>query len=690
MNRKKRILKIAGLSLVAFLFLGYFAFSTFLFKPFESPWPHSLAGLIPRQVDFFVSKENLQDDFAQFPRLAAMGAIENLDAWDAWLSSPEYEELARKHDFDGMLKNIDTQVEQLPLGLQPLEIFGGKEVAVAGYFSGRGVAQAKWTVSGRVDWAGKMGVAALRYPSLLQNASGVAYTVMSDEGIFSVTGGTLKAPLYVTRVQDVVIIGNDRALVAKAPNLRDVGGTNSLAISAPYNDQIKKVEARTDSKGVQVKLDVGKAFAAFGVNGPWPDIKSSRFSQAFMGRLIQAPSCQDVLGLIRFQQGLQVDLSGAFSSESVTPFQSRLYRVNGFDRSKMLRDAARMAPADCVLFAYMHGPVTDLLREVFASVEPAMRANFEDAIKSTGHYKSLDELLDALGSSLRNRLALIVRENDYGGVVAKNNAGQEFPAETDGQPVFAITLVTWTDGESSHTKLDDIRDMIGRNPEKFGLQGYDSANPNDTGYYVFDSDGFPTREFWSPFIPGTGMMATMITDQGHFWITNHERMFSTIRQTYYQGESRGYPRLSELPEFRIQAENALDSANLMVWLNPRRAAPTLRKLARQWARDNAGSNIDWRQERKRTERTVLKESFNGSSIGSLSPGDVDEVQAEVDSRLASWGDKLIADNVPRLLAQKEREIAYMESMSSFLFMLKLDPKSFRLALRASVPMASGE
>ncbi|MCA9001493.1 MAG: hypothetical protein KDB61_06190, partial [Planctomycetes bacterium] len=670
MNRKKRILKIVGISLLAILFLGYFAFSTFLFKPFESAWPHSLAGLIPRQVDFFLSKENLEDDFKGFPRLAAMDSISRLNAWDTWINSPQYKELDAKNDLDGLLANIETQVSQLPMGLEPLDIFGGQEIAVSGYFNGKGVENSRWTLSGRVGWAGKMAVAALRYPSMLQKATGQAYSVQSDDGVYSVTGGTLKAPIYVTRVQDVVILGNDRALVAKGPELRDLGGTDSLAISAPYNDQIKKVESRVGAKGVEVKLDVGKAFAAFGVDGPWPDTRSPMFSQAFMGRLIQAPSCQDVLGLVRFQNGLRVDLSGAFSSESVTPFQSRLYRVNGFDRSKMLRDAARMAPADCVLFAYMHGPVTDLLRQVFDSVEPAMRANFEDAIKSTGHYKNLDELLEVLGLSLRNRLALIVRENDYGPVVAKNAAGQEFPAETDGQPVFAITLVTWTDGEASHARLDDIRDMIGRNPEKFGLQGYDPANPNETGYYVFDSDGFPTREFWSPFIPGTGMMATMITDQGHFWITNHEQMFSTIRQTYYQGESRGYPRLSELPEFRIQVENALDTANLVVWFNPKKAAPTLRKMAKQWARDNAGSNIDWRQERKRTEREVLKESFNGRSIGSLSPGDVDAVQAEVDARLTAWGDQLIADNVPLLIADKEREITYMESLENVLFMLR--------------------
>jgi len=55
MSRKKRILKISAITLGVLLFLGYFAFSTFLFKPFESKWPHALAGLIPRQLAFFLS-----------------------------------------------------------------------------------------------------------------------------------------------------------------------------------------------------------------------------------------------------------------------------------------------------------------------------------------------------------------------------------------------------------------------------------------------------------------------------------------------------------------------------------------------------------------------------------------------------------------------------------------------------------
>ncbi len=677
MSRKKRFFKIAGISLAVILFLGYFAFSTFLFKPFEASWEHRLAGLIPRQVDFFLSKEALEEDFADFPRLAAWPQIEATQGWRIWSGSDEFKAWSEKNDFDGLIAEIDAQTEQLPMGLTPLEIFGGKEVAVAGNFDGVGIKNSRWVLSGRVGWSGKMAAAMLRYPSLLRKFSGQSFDVEETDEIFALSGGSIKTPLFVTRIQDVIVIGNDRDLVAKAPHLKDVGGMDSLASGAPYNDQIRSVEAKVDeTDGLQVLLDVGKTFAAMDKTGPWPNTQSDGFTQAFLGRLIQAPSAKDVLGLVRFKNGVQIDLSGAFSTESVTPFQSRLYRVNGFERDQMLRDAARLAPADCVLFVYMHGPVSELLREVFDSVEPAMRSNIEDAVKSTGHFSSLEDLLDTIGSSLRNRMALIVCENEFGPVVAVDKTGQEFPAETDGMPVFAMTLVTWTQGQDKHAKLDEVRDMIGRNPEKFGLKGFNPSEPSDTGYYVYTFSGFQTREFWSPLIPGTGMIATLINDEGHFWITNHERMFGKIRETYYNGESSGNPRLTDNRSFQLQVNGALDNANLIVWFNPKKAGPTLRKIAKQWAADNVMNQVNYAKQRPIVEREVLTQDFGGKSIGQLSKSQVDQLQAAVDQRLTDWAEDFRA-----------REIPYMESMDSVLLQIKLEPSKFKLALRTVVPLA---
>ncbi|HPF13834.1 MAG TPA: hypothetical protein PLJ12_06175, partial [Planctomycetota bacterium] len=136
MSIKKRIFKIAGISLAVILFLGYFAFSTFLFKPFESAWPHAIAGLIPRQVDFYLAKDGLKYDFAEFPELAAWKSIAGTKGWQTWSNSPEFADWSKKNHLDQLLADIRQQTAQLPLGLTPLDVFGGKEVAVAGHFQG--------------------------------------------------------------------------------------------------------------------------------------------------------------------------------------------------------------------------------------------------------------------------------------------------------------------------------------------------------------------------------------------------------------------------------------------------------------------------------------------------------------------------------------------------------------------------
>ena len=52
MKLKSRILKILSIVLLVVLFLGYFAFSTFLFSPVESDFEYDVSALIPRDVDY--------------------------------------------------------------------------------------------------------------------------------------------------------------------------------------------------------------------------------------------------------------------------------------------------------------------------------------------------------------------------------------------------------------------------------------------------------------------------------------------------------------------------------------------------------------------------------------------------------------------------------------------------------------
>ncbi len=687
---KNRFLKIGCITGAILAFLGYFAFSTFLFKPFEGAWEYDVAGLIPRQVDFFLAKARLDEDIEDFPRLRVADAIERTTAWTALESSPGFQEWKANNDIDGLMATIRAEVAKLPLmGSEPEDVFGGKDLAVAGQFQEGGLERSDWAVYGRVNWMGKLALAGLSYPGLL-GLDKQGLSIQSSGETQQISGGQLERPLFVARVLDVVVAGTSQELVEKAIELEVAGGENSLFLSAGYQDYIYRDDRAPGDPELEVVMDVNALLKTMNLPGPYPDTSSQRFLPAFLGRLIQIPSWKTVEGIVGFPEGLRIDLHGSFSSERISDFQNRLYREDSFDRSQLLSRAARLAPEDCVMFAYIHGPVADILRQAFQSVEPALRSNLDEALRSTGRFNGgLDEVIDSLGSALRNRTALIVREQDYGPVVATPDGTNEVvEAEHDGSPVYAITIVTWLDkGEGAAHTLDTIRSAIGHNPEKFGLKGFNPSKATDTGYYEYTSSGFETREFWSPFIPGTGMIATQFTDEKeHFWITNHEKMFNHIRYTYYNGAAGGYPRLSENSQFRALVDSALPSANLLVWINPRKAGPTMRKIARRAAQDSVLSGVNWKVRRREAETKVMAAKFPGVSRTQLTEEQSTELQDSVDRALDEWSENYRAERLPELIEEAGRSITMFEAATAMLVELDLNPDSFSLAARILTPL----
>ncbi|MFT7676335.1 MAG: hypothetical protein ACI8QC_000305 [Planctomycetota bacterium] len=694
MANKKRFLKIGCITGAVMLFVGYLAFSTFLFKPFEGAWGHDVAGLIPRRVDFFLAKAKLDADIEDFPTLKVAGVLEATPAWQTLEGSPEYLNWRRENDLDSLIATIRTEVDKVPFGIEAEDIFGGEDVALAGHFRPGGLQNAQWAVYGRVNTVGKAGESLLRYPGLL-GLENQGISVSTEDQLHTISGGQLQQPIYVTRVLDVVVLGTSKELVAGARTLEAAGGEDSMFISAGYQDYIHREDRQRGDPEFELVLDVHAMLKSMGFNGPLPDTESQRFLPAFLGRLIQVPSWKTISGIVGFPGGLRVDLHGGFSSERITDFQKRLYREESFDHRELMTRAARLAPDDCVMFAYLHGPVGDIARQAFESVEPALRSNLDDALRSTGHYKGLNDVIERLGAALRNRTVIILREQDYGPVTANLDDGTEVEAQHDGSPVFAVTIVTWLGSSATPAEtLNEIRDAIGLNAEKFGLQGYDPNKPGDKGYYVYDSDGFETREFWSPLVPGTGMIATLFTDEKeHFWLTNHESMFRHVRATFYQGGAGGYPRLSENSQFQALVDSSVPGANLLVWFNPRKAGPTLRKMARRVVEDNVLAGIDWSRLRREEQGKLLPGMFPGKGLSELNPAESEQLAAAVDNALDEWAQRYRAEQIPALMAASERSIEYMEAATAMLFMLDLNRASFTLSARILTPLgeaASGE
>lgn len=678
---KRRWFKILTTLLGLFAFVGYFAFSTFLFPPHEDDWEFDVSALVPRDVDFFVAKAALKEDFGEFPRLAAANRIQRTEAWMELDTSPAYGAWLESNGIEQMLAQLREGLAQIPLGYSPLDVFGGSDLALAGRFKGQSIEQADWAIYGRLNWMGKAALGALNYPGLI-GLDGSGLVVTEEEGILHLAGGQLSQDLYVARILDVGVLGSEASLVRAAVELERASGENSLYLSADYGDRIETVRSRS-AKGneVEILLDLRALLDNLGHKGTLPDTSSERFLTAFMGRVFQIPACRKVMGVIGFDDGVNVDLHGTFSSEEITSAQRRIYgRDAGFGHEKVMEKVAIVAPEDAVLFAYLEGPIATLLEEVLASVDPAMKRNLADAFRSTGRFSDLDAVRNHLAVSLHNRLALVVRENDYAKESKLDPATgrMEYAGPpNDGQSVFAVALITWYSDEG---KLIELRELIGQSPAYFGLEGRNG----DTGYYQHKVGNYDTREFWSRFVPGTGVIATMNTHD-QFIISNVHEMLRDIYKTTTIG-GREYPRLSSRPEFIELMSDTVPSANMLVWMNPQSARKTLESQAEAWAREHAATGIDWGRKRAEEENKLIPQLFPGRGRGQLTRDQRDKLNVAVDPILKEYRTDFIKQRIPDLVREKQRQIAYGMSCTSFLAMIQLSPRAFSFSMRTVIPL----
>lgn len=667
----RRLLRYALVALLVFLFAGYFAFATFVFSPTESDYDADVSTLVPRGVDFFAAKSNLAEDFERVPRLAVQAELERTAGWRAWLDSPERAELEARHHIETQLDNLRTQIDSL--GVDPLDVLGGDELAIAGYFKGPTLEQADWAVYGRASWMGKLAVAALDHPGLA-GLDERGLVVTAEEGFVTLSGAGLPRPMHVGRVQDVVVLGTSRELVAKASELRARGGQESFGMSAAYNDEIAQARRTSEGHDLELYVDWRTAIEKLQLSLRRPDPSSDVPLESILGRMFQLASVRTMAGTIGFDQGVVVDLHGELSSETMTPFQKTLYRQRGRDSKVVVDELARIARPDTQVLAHLEVELGEFLTELYSSLEPAQRQLLDETLRSTGQYNGAAAAIKEFNTLFKGRIGLIMRPNDF-----PVNAEKD-PPHND-VPVPAFALVLWTEGsERAHKRILELQKLVNDNQGRFGLQGRNGGR----GVFINNlSGGFEAWEFWSPFIDGTGHIA-VARNADLYFISNSFQLVSDLLNR--SNPLLDVERLSDRPEFNQLVSEALPASNLFLWLNPRTLSKTLRAFAERSALDEAKARIDWNLERAREEDRVLREQFPGKRRNQLDPETQRQLNEIVAPLLALRERELLREQVPALKASYDRQIAYFETCSVALLTLALDPKSFDLTLTAVTPL----
>ncbi len=681
MTLKKRLLKLGCISLLLLSFVGYFAFSTLLFSPFEGRFNADVAGLIPRDVDLYVARAELRTAFDGFPDLAVMEELEGNEGYEALMTSPEWADFAREQRIEALLADVRGQLGQLPAGLDLLDIVGGEDVAVAANFTGSSFDDAEWAAYARLSLWGRGAVSGLDYPGLL-GLEDQGITVEGDAGVKTIKSAQLPRPIHVARVRDVAVIGTSRELVERAILLEATGSKDSLLLAAPYNDSILSVERDDAQRDFELQLNLRELRESYGLMEGLLKKDDERFTPAFLARLLPLDAIRRVLGVVDFDEGVDIDLSGDFSSELMTAAQERIYRFKGFDQDEVL-EVARFAPDDSTLFVYVRGPIATMLQMVVDSLEPAARRNLEQSLKQVG-VNSIGDLIEILDSSLVDRVAFIARPNDWGyesDMELDPTTGEQIYTgpPNDGAPVFAWAAVAWV---ADADKIEDLRERIALAGPRIGIQG---RNPGQSGYFKKSiGGGLFVREFWSQLIPGTGHIASLIYGE-NLLISNRYALIDSLVKNR-NGQSASVPRLSNSRDFQLALMDSVPSANVLAWVNPASGSALIRDQVRLDAKNRITRSIDYATKRREVERDVLSKAFGGRPRTQLTADDIKRLDSLVDQQLMAFTEQVIASNMPRELEEVQRLKTYLDSVRSVLTMMRLSPKEFEFTLRADVPL----
>ncbi|HED67113.1 MAG TPA: hypothetical protein ENJ09_16345 [Planctomycetes bacterium] len=667
---KSRVLRYTVTGLF-FLGLGMlWAFSYFFFNPFEGRFSGRLSMLVPRDVDFVVAKTNLAADLTPDLRLEVADEIEADPHGQALLEMPAVRELLDGLELDALREEIEASLSQLPIDVNPLDVFGGSELAVAGRFGKGSLAESDWAVYGRADWLGKIGMEAVGKGLVPLEDQGISLT--DEEDGYALSGGPLQRTLHVTRLLDVVIVSTDPELISAAHALDQARGQDSFFFSAKFQNHAAGLDREGDV--LDVYVDQVALRAAQGPVDTWPDPSSPDVLPRFLSRFIQLANLRESVSSVVFSNGVRIDATGAVSTENLSAVEKKFYRLRGFEKAKVL-DYAKMAPQDTGIFACARIPMNDALHAFVDSLEPAVREGLADPARDVFGYQDLDPLLGDISTSFGDDIALFLRNHDY----PADNDPDAPPA--DGTKVTAWALVLTIDDQDA---LDGLREHVRSNPGAFGIQG---RNPNSGGIFTNEvAGGGVVYEYHTPFIPGTGHLATLeMFGSGrvkYFLISNSHELLGQVFTTY-RGQR---PPLSEDGWFQSQVNTGLSSPDVVFWLRPGAIDASMRAIAEQNAELDIGLAINWSVERPRIEKKVLKESFPGEQYGNVSAANRDAFELMVQEEIDAFERRFVQEHLGSMRRDYVRPWDALEIISNLLVELSLDPKTIQLHARAIVPL----
>ncbi len=689
-QRSSSVLKRVGIGVAIAIPLLYFAFTKVFFDPFESSEP-AFEELVPRDVDLFVRRQELQSDFAVFPTPALADRLTRSRPWRDLAGTEAWKALSWPAELEALRADVEAQFAQALL--DPLADLFGHEVALAGRLPARGAGPAQYALMARISDRAKLAVEMLGFDFALERAlPGATRTAVDDPDVPSVDYLRLDVPergaFFYARVRDLLVAGRDEGLLRDILRQVDGGPDTSLGRSrlwadvpddgAPPEDHLS-LEFLVDGQQLVARSDKAEA--------PDPAEPGKDALVTALGRLIDVRRVGEVVGRLAVSEGLSLRAHAEIATVTGTGGTGGagdagaaggaggaagasgggagagggLLGAPSFGVRERLTSVAGLLPGDTSALITMNVDLRRLLTTCVEALNPDVQTLLNDTIKGLARYSptwkvdNLPGLISYLGRTLEDEITIAVRPLDH-----------DVPAGSQPLPLIAIILrvkdlVLW----------NGLDDAVVRGHKELGL---------DPKAMFLQEEGVGTRKWLGVSALPMNEFAYIVLDRRTAVITTSNDFLREIVAIYTNSRSS----LVTKTDVRGMVESFGDArGNLALWGSAEALARVLDPWADWLAEDE--TREDWVPVRLRLRTELLATDFKTwqGKEDEMPEADKARLEAELDRRIGAQEAERRGSLVPALAATLRDKLRWLGLLDAVAASLRLSEHDADLHVRAT-------
>lgn len=677
--RKRKILKVVGLSTVIVGTCLVLFVAAFVYNPFEGTL-RDMRDVVPRNVDFFVRKANLAEDFTTFPEPVFWAELEAMPPWQELKQGPAARSLNAGGAIERAvedLRRVSAELRQVPV-LSPdlLHDVLGSEVILAGRLKPPAVDQASWCAWLRVSWKVRFAMGALRYDFVQQGVRDGGTQIRAEGDTFVVQPPGSTQPLFVARYLDCLLVANDRALLDSSLELaRGFSEQDAFGPSGEYRDGIEsrlheweKTTGVPQANAVEFYLRPDQLYPLVSFDDNWPDPRDQDdINERVLASFVNLQGWRFLLGALVFEpKSLSLLAHIDLNRNKHTPFQAHFFQAEAQPRDQWLDPFMSMVPQSACAAIGMRMPAGEFLHTMYGALDQATKELIQEALQKTGQYRSVGELIEKVQTALLPRLGFVFR---------KNVPDQEIPVLAE-SPMPQIAWVFWVRPKMRQV-LDDFVGMLNRYRETLKFQrAYQLP--------ILGQKGDVILEFTSPQIPATGEVAFLVFDE-FFLVSNSGPLIkSMVHARFDMNNVRSVLRNDDLQEYYRELPQ---SVNGFVYVQGQQMRLLLGDYEKALEKGMGDIDPAWATaHRPQAENEVFRAKYASryAAQAALQGPDKKQFSNEVDDYLAEMWTKQASSYTAGDRAELRQAMAVCDMMRSAYLQVVLDPQSIKATARVKL------